>query len=401
MSSTPVWPDRVQYSDAVQNPGSHFDDHQLREAAFVRGRFGTPMAWSGGRAIVFRAVAPDGSHTAVRFLLSNDRDAEARYLTLARRLVEHPVATLVKTRWLGSGLHIGGHDYPVMVMDWVEGRPLDRHIEFCLESPYAADDLRFLCDAWLLICRSLSAAAIGHGDVHAGNTLVRTRDGRACDIQLVDYDNVWVPGLPALCGYEAGHPAFQHPTRASMPNGPQMDAFPNTLTYLSLLALANDPSLWRFHEGSDDVLLFQPEDLYRLDDELWAALMASTDPLVRALTSLTTQWLAGPAEQYDTLDQVIQTAESRHGSSAVIANVWPRPSTANGPASWPPAIGGSPAGPAAASTPRQSWPKAEPQRWPAATTTPGAPDRSKAIRRGVVILLALIAVLIVIGLLAG
>lgn len=399
MSSIPVWPDRVQYADAVQNPQSFFDDPLLQQATFARGRFGMPMAWSGGRAIVFRATRPDGADTAVRFLLTNDHDAETRYLALARHLSAHPVETLVNTRWLGTGLHIGGQDYPVMVMDWVDGCPIDRHIEQCLKSLRATAELRALCDAWLRACRSLSAASIGHGDVHAGNTLIRNRVDGAPEIQLVDYDNVWVPGLPAPCSQEAGHPAFQHPARGSIPNSSQMDAFPNTLTYLCLLALANDPSLWRFHEETDDVLLFHSRDLLRPDTEVWAALRASTDPFVRSLVSLTVKWLGGRAGQYGTLDQVVHAAETQHGVPAFTANVWPPASVTTSPTSWPPRADRPVDQRPAAPVPRQSWPVAEPQHWP--TPTPPAPARRRSTGRMLVMVLLIIAALVVIAVLAG
>ena len=69
----------------MEAPQHSFDDPELRGATFARGSWGL-MAWSGARAIVFRAVDSAGNSTAVRFLLNRDPEAGTRYETLARHL---------------------------------------------------------------------------------------------------------------------------------------------------------------------------------------------------------------------------------------------------------------------------------------------------------------------------
>src|SRR5882757_10418110 len=268
MTAPPTWPDRTLYSALVQSPATCFTTPDLQASTFALDRRGSVMAWSGGRAIVFRAEHPSGQRTAVRFMLRNDDAAGHRYDMLSRHLATNPVESFVGTHWIEDGLHIGPKSYPLLLMDWIDGLPLDRHVAQDIASGASPTHLHQLSEAWQRSCRSLVAAQIGHGDVHAGNTLVHVPEAGQPELRLVDYDNVWVPGLH-IPSKEAGHPAFQHPGAGARDLGPYMDAFPNTLTYLSLAGLATDPGLWQHRHDSDDCLLFHRDDLQTPDSPIW------------------------------------------------------------------------------------------------------------------------------------
>jgi aminoglycoside phosphotransferase (APT) family kinase protein len=255
-----TWPDASVFQACAQHPERYFRHADLREANFEPDRRrGGVQVWSGARATVLRANRPAGSGLAVRLSKQHDRDAAGRYDELCRFLASNRVPTMVHPRWRSRGLRIGDDEFPILTMDWVDGRTLDNHIGQLVGSAGGAADLTALAAAWRESCRTLSSVGLAHGDVHAGNTMVRTSTGRSVELRLVDYDNVWFPGSAAPVK-EVGHPAFTHPRRSELPAGPGLDALPNTLTYLSLTALAGDPGLWRFHRA-DDCLLFDRSDL--------------------------------------------------------------------------------------------------------------------------------------------
>ncbi len=391
--STSTWPDRATYAALMQHPDHHLTDPELAGASYARGALGMLASWNGARAMVFKAELRPGEHCAVRFLLNDEPSAGVRYDALDRHLSVNPVPSMVRTRWLPEGVRHGSSSYPVIKMDWVDGAPLDPYLEETLSGAGGAARVHQLADAWLLTCRRLTDAQVSHGDVHAGNTMVtQVIDGPAA-IRLVDYDNVWVPGLHAVTA-EAGHPAFQHP-RSAGAGGPSMDALPNALTYLSLLALAADPTLWRYHEDSDDTLLFTHADLADPDAQVWAALLGSPDSTVVALTAVTVDWLRGAPDQFHTLDQVL--AEIRHRPvpaphpAPPLRNSWPTarsaqveasrspvpsgpssphdPSSSHGPSS----AGGVPgaSGPSEVAGPRDPAGTRTPSVWPQPSETPG------------------------------
>ncbi len=401
MNDTTTWPDRARYQESVEAPQHSFDDPELRGATFVRGTRGL-MAWSGARAIVFRAVDDSGRSTAVRFLLNRDPAAGTRYDTLARHLSSNPIPAFARTDWLPDGLKIEGSRYPLLKMEWVEGVPLDRYITDCLKSPTAAQDLRATAQAWAHSCHCLGISGISHGDVHAGNTLVQTPpDGSIC-VRLVDYDNVWVPGLNAPCR-EVGNAAFQHPARPAASSGPYRDALPNTLTYLSLIAVADNPELWLHHGEADDTLLFEHSDLAEPSSQVWDGLLGSSDPAVVAVAELTIRWLRGDPDQIRSLDEVI--AATAIGAKAKAGpNTWRSPAVGRRP--WPP---GAP--PGAPKDGTQTWPPRPPSPgWQpgrgAAAGTPPAPAgpppvvRQRSGRRiNSAVLLVLLAAIVVVAVL--
>jgi len=286
-----------------------------------------------------------------------------------------------------------------------------------------------LAVAWRESCRSLAAVKISHGDIHAGNTLVRESNGRQVELSLVDYDNVWFPGLHTPL-QEIGHPAFQHPRRAEIPIGPHLDAVPNTLTYLSLTALATDPGLWTFHK-SDDRLLFEKNDLTDPSAAVWTALLNSPDSALAALAATTVEWLHGPPSRFESLEHVLSKAlPTQPGPPGTRVNVWPpRPAAPQlrvpPNAGWPPnaqrtAAQQPPAWaapahriPPTAQIPRQqSWqgmrqaPPPPMQSPPASPPPPSSPVQQPAQKdshgaRLAFIIVAVILALIVIGLLSN
>ncbi len=334
MSTPTTWPDRSTFQSCAQNPAAHFDDAELRRSSFTPGRMGLPQVWSGGRAMVIKANRPTSGSLAVRFLMHEDREAGARYDALGRHLSSNPVRSMVDTRWVDGGLRIGPNRFPIITMEWVDGVGLDKYIAERMTSNDPAAELRALAAAWRNSCRALSAAGMSHGDVHAGNTLVWSTRPGTVDLRLVDYDNAWVPDLHTPCR-EAGHPAFQHPDRPAIQQGPYLDAFPNTLTYLSLIALANDPGLWQLHHpDTDDVLLFERRDLENPTTDTWTALLDSSDPQARTLAATTVRWLRGAAGAYQTMEHAIAMS-----TPSAPPHAPPRP--ASGLNVWPPRRSGA------------------------------------------------------------
>ena len=100
----------------------------------------------------------------------------------------------------------------------------------------------------------LRGKSLAHGDLQTGNLVVR--DG----LKLVDYDGVYVPGLPIGQGTEVGHKHFQHSKRAAVDFGPNMDRFSFIVIDLSLRALIEKPSLFAKFSNGDNII-FTANDL--------------------------------------------------------------------------------------------------------------------------------------------
>ncbi len=93
------------------------------------------------------------------------------------------------------------------------------------------------------------------GDLQHGNVMI----SRSGDPILIDYDGMYVPGMPYQASNEVGHPNFQHPERSGSFFNEKIDRFSSIVLYLSLHCLASEPSLWKkYHTGEN--LLFSRKD---------------------------------------------------------------------------------------------------------------------------------------------
>ena len=260
--SRSLWPDAVAYQEALQNPHAALQNAGLGNGRVSVNRLGLPLAYTGRFAAVFRVKDNEGhgQSWAVRCFTSEGEGARraVRYGAISNHLEAAPEAVrtrFVPFRYQETGIHVGGTDYPLLVMTWAQGKPLGKWAE---AHHGDADALRRLCQSLARLVVDLEGAEISHGDFQHDNLLISPTGRRAT---LVDYDGVWVPALSGLPPSERGHPNYQHPARDTADFGPRGDRFSLLVLQTALFALSCDPTLWEtFGEKSDDALLFSHDD---------------------------------------------------------------------------------------------------------------------------------------------
>ena len=244
---TAEWPDPSDYAAAVQNPGKHFVDDQLRRSVPVLNRFGLPQGETGQFACAFHLR--DGSaNFAVRCFLSQRHGRQERYALLSRHLRRLALPALVDFEFIEPGIRCGNNWFPIVKMEWIEGKMLDVYVDENRDQPQA---LRSLATQWRRTVESLRGARIAHGDLQHGNVLI----DRQGDIRLVDYDNTYIPEFSGDHSPELGHRNYQHPQRSQFHYDTYVDNLPALIIYLSLLAVAAEPDLWEeFYTGENLIL---------------------------------------------------------------------------------------------------------------------------------------------------
>ena len=274
------WPTGTDYASAVQDAAA-LGDPEARAAQLARDFLGMPLSAAGQSAIVFQMEGASGA-LALRCYTRPPEGGSLRYRALARHLEQQPCQDLVAARWVDGAISVNGQPWPAVAMPWVPGLPLNLAIEDLLTQP---DRLRQLAEEWLDVLDRLRAAQIGHGDLQNGNVLVDDD----LNMRLVDLDGVWIPYLEGEIPAEIGHPNFQHPHRTESDWGPDVDTFPGFVIYLSIRAVAADPSLWVFYNGEN--LIFNAPDLASPGGaEVWQRVMQSPDPDVKRLSSVLIEW---------------------------------------------------------------------------------------------------------------
>ncbi|MBZ0234752.1 MAG: PEGA domain-containing protein [Deltaproteobacteria bacterium] len=328
-------PTDVDYQEALQNPRVSFLDVELQNGRpeVQSAALPFPKARSGNFAVAFRMNCASRSWAVKCFTRALQPDLQERYTAISTHLASARLPYSVGFTFLPKGIRVRNEVFPILKMEWIDGESLSRNIERNLGNQAA---LFGLASRWLEMLRALQAANICHGDLQHGNVLVV-----GGELRLIDYDGMYVPTLAGRRSHERGHENYQHPHRESE-FGPGLDNFSAWVVFVSLLAVAYEPTLWRNHRGGDECILFRKTDFANPDrSQLLAALLASREQRVRSLASLFRTLLYLPPQQVPSLDgQFLPTAPTRSVPVGQALPSWVsehRPS--DSPGAVPPAVG--------------------------------------------------------------
>ncbi len=171
---------------------------------------GRPHLVSGGFAVVFK-MEFEGKFVAVKCFLNEVEDRKTRYTAIAEYLDENPSPYFVPYHYYDQELFIDGEEYPVLVMDWIEGETLGGAVQKLLlriENLWIKRKLNEITRKMISLFLDLLDLPIAHGDLKYDNIMVT--DG---ELKLIDYDGMYVPALFGQNAIELGSLGFQHPER--------------------------------------------------------------------------------------------------------------------------------------------------------------------------------------------
>jgi hypothetical protein len=372
-----AYPEASDYTLVLQNPGVAFTEASLRSATFIPG-LGGPLAIPGSSAVVFEAEL-EGRKYALRCYTRDEASTPERYAALGEFVASSGLSASVGTvTWYKRAVQVNGAKWPVLKMDWIDGRRLDERVSD-LVGDQDREGLRALAGRWLELVNELQEAEFAHGDLQHGNVLVDQQG----QLRLVDFDSVWIPqlqGQPAPT--ETGHPNYQPPGITAQARwGPYMDTFAGLVIYVALSALAKDPGLWpQFSSGGENMLFERDDFAPPYDTEIWKHLADLADPDIDLMAAKLMEccqpgWVAAKTLQ-DTLKRNWWEASAGHAPTATIpaagtaagatkaakgAGATPAAAKAKSTAATPPGgAGKTAAGRAAASKTSGSWPTTTP-----------------------------------------
>ena len=162
-------------------------------------------------------------------------------------------------------------EFPVLLMDWIEGKTLDAYMKENINNQYALEMLAYQFNkmaAWLL------TQPFAHGDLKPDNVIMKD-DGQ---LVLVDYDGMYVPAMKGQKAREIGSHGFRHPSRTEDTFDEHIDDFSIASIALALKAIALNPILWNMYCGSER-LLFSDNDFLDLtqSEVIHSLLQLTTD----------------------------------------------------------------------------------------------------------------------------
>ena len=245
-----------EYVEVIKAAGDNFE--QLKHLRPVLDDDGQPVMTSGNFAVVFKMRDVEtGKFYALKCFTREQNGRDDAYRQIMEELNKADSPYLISIQYLDKELFVDTDqttetEFPVLLMDWIEGKPLDKYLRENLSSKYITETLLvkfYQLAEWLI------SQPFAHGDLKPDNILVKN-DGT---LVLVDYDGMYVPAMKGQKSREIGSPDFCHPQRNEEFFNEHIDDFSILTILLSLCVVyVNKNTLAKY--GAEDRLLFSKND---------------------------------------------------------------------------------------------------------------------------------------------
>ena len=244
-----------EYVKAIQDAGDNLE--QLAYLTPVLDDHGEPYRSSGAFAVVFKMQDKStGKYYAIKCFTEEQEGRADAYRQIADELGMVDSSYITSVKYMEKELFVDSQceedEFPVLLMDWVDGETMEAYIaaNYRNQSAMLMLSYRFgKMAAWL------RTQSFSHGDIKPDNIIVRP-DG---SLTLVDYDGMFVPSMKGSQSPTIGTRDFSHPLRTVDDFDETIDDFSLASIALSLKAISMNSRLLDTY-GASDRLLFSEKD---------------------------------------------------------------------------------------------------------------------------------------------
>ena len=244
-----------EYVKAIQDAGDNLEE--LAHLTPVLDDHGEPYRSSGAFAVVFKMQdKSSGKYYALKCFTEEQQGRAEAYRQIAAELdlLDSPYITSVK--YMEKELFVDSQceedEFPVLLMDWVEGETMEAYI---VANYHNQSAMSLLCYRFGKMAAWLRSQSFAHGDVKPDNIIIRP-DG---SLTLVDYDGMFVSSMKGCKSPTIGTKDFSHPLRTMDDFDETIDDFSLASIALSLKAISMNSTLLDTY-GASDRLLFSEKD---------------------------------------------------------------------------------------------------------------------------------------------
>ena len=285
-----------EYIEAIKSAEDNFEE--LSYLKPVLGDDGLPVMTSGNFAVVFKMKdEQSGKCYAVKCFTKEQEGRAEAYCEITKELQNVKSQYLVSLRYLEKELFVDTdqteeEEFPVLLMDWVEGMPLDKFIRDNYDEmiKYDKDQWKYksrlhtfdtLAYNFNQLATWLKLQPFAHGDLKPDNILVHENGAMV----LVDYDGMYVPSMKGQKSRELGSLDFRHPYRTENHFDENIDNFPLATILLSLEAISCNCEYYTKYSAPDR-LLFSEKDYKNIEKcELIKELLKDDNKAIQKATS--------------------------------------------------------------------------------------------------------------------
>lgn len=244
-----------EYVRAIQDASNNLDE--LAHLVPVQDDHGEPYRSSGAFAVVFKMKDEQtGKCYALKCFTEEQEGRAEAYRQIADELEFVDSSYITSVKYLDKEIFVdsscGEDEFPVLLMDWIDGETMENYIAENYQDNYA---IAMLCYRFCKMAAWLRSQPFAHGDIKPDNIMVRP-DGT---LTLVDYDGMFVPAMKGQKSPTIGTKDFSHPLRTVNDFDETIDDFALASIALSLKAISMNSTLLDTY-GASDRLLFSEND---------------------------------------------------------------------------------------------------------------------------------------------
>lgn len=248
------YPSFAQYNEAFQLHNKFLTDTELSSGTLKKTGLGTPLVIGGGFALTYTIECKTKKY-AVRCFHKESKSLELRYLEISKKIKSLASPFFLDFEFQPNGILVDGKNYPIVKMVWASGTTIGEFLEDNFDNQAY---IKNLGSSLIELSEFLEQNSIAHGDLQTGNLMV---SNLGSNIQLIDYDGMYIDELAHLGSAELGHINFQHPFRAKQnPFNSKLDRFSLIHLWLVCKALETDFTIWNKTKSEIDVFIFRSTD---------------------------------------------------------------------------------------------------------------------------------------------
>jgi serine/threonine protein kinase len=280
-------PNKSDIINAVNNLDSFLKVKELKGATVKKNQNGQPFFFTGGFNMVFQ-LEKKSTKWAFRVWYIYLQNLKVRFQKIAKYLTSNKLSYFADFIYDENGLLVNGTFIDTIRMVWVDGLLLKDYLKLNLQNKQKLVDL---AKSFLEMCNELHKNKISHGDLQHGNIII----DKSGNIKLIDYDSICVPDIEGEEELIAGLKGYQHPTRLNSKNlaSLKVDFFSELIIYISIIALAENSSLWNeYNVEATEVLLFDEEDFTNItQSKIYNSLLNISSYEIKVLLGILTEYL--------------------------------------------------------------------------------------------------------------
>ncbi len=301
------WPGHNEYDVAIKNHHKTFPPEYKNGDFVLQNVHPIPIREVGGFAIAYKFKKNDDDELAIRVFQEKgfSKKRGERFKKISKFFQDEnileKIPSLVSFQFKSEAITLknirikdknGSIEtkseikFPLIEMQWVKGQNMGNYINKIFDDK---QKMIQLSEKIRIVFSDLENNGVSHGDIAPENIIITPKE----EIKLIDYDGFFIPQFRGDSPVEEGHTEFQHHNRgnSNIKDYPvydeKLDRFSALVTYLSLKAIAYDPSFKNFIDN-DKVLCFTKEDFMKIKNgekpEIIIELEKTKDGLICDLT---------------------------------------------------------------------------------------------------------------------